>query len=144
MSARYGVDAAAGLSTTAQARLARGGTNRVVEQERESLWASILEEIREPMILLLLGTGVLFGLWSNLGDALIIFAIIAVVVGVEIYNERRAEPAIATLAQLAESTVAVRRDGQSGSSCANGWQVSHSCENVGSSLSRWCLSSWHF
>ena len=50
------------------------------------------------MILLLLGTGVLFGLWSNLGDALIIFAIIAVVVGVEIYNERRAEPAIATLA----------------------------------------------
>jgi hypothetical protein len=95
------------------------------------------------MILLLLGTGVLFGLWSNLGDALIIFAIIAVVVGVEIYNERRAEPAIATLAQLAESTVAVRCDRQSGSSCATGWEVSHPCDNVCSSLSRWCLSSWH-
>jgi Ca2+-transporting ATPase len=104
VSARYGVDAAVGLSTTAQAGLARGGTNRLMEQERESLWASILEEIREPMILLLLGTGVLYGLWSNLGDALIIFAITAVVVGVEIYNERRAERAIATLAQLAEST----------------------------------------
>ena len=86
----------------------------------------------------------LYGLWSNLGDALIIVAIIAVVVGEEIYNERRAERAIAALAQLATPTVAVRRNGQSGSSCANGWDVSHACDNVGSSLSRWCLSSWHF
>jgi hypothetical protein len=68
---------------------------------------------------------VLYGLWSNLGVALIIFAIIAVVVGVEIYNERRAECAIAALAQLAAPTVAVRCNGQPGTSCANGWEVSH-------------------
>jgi hypothetical protein len=41
---------------------------------------------------------VLYVLWNNLGDALIIVASIAVVVGVEIYNERRAERAIAALA----------------------------------------------
>ncbi|HEX8036088.1 MAG TPA: cation-transporting P-type ATPase [Ktedonobacterales bacterium] len=93
-------------------RLAQTGPNRLTAAKRESVWGTVLEEVREPMILLLLGTGVLYGIWGGIADALTIFAIIAVVVGVEVINERRAESALDALRQLAAPTVLVRRGGQ--------------------------------
>jgi P-type Ca2+ transporter type 2C len=93
-------------------RLARTGPNRLTVAKRESVWETVLEEVREPLILLLLGTGVLYGIWGGITDALSIFAIIAVVVGVEIINERRAETALDALRRLAAPTALVRRGGQ--------------------------------
>lgn len=103
----------AGLDTAeVTERLARIGPNRLTVAKHESLWSTILEEVREPMILLLLGTGVLYGIWGGITDALTIFAIIAVVLGVEVVNEWRAESALAALQQLATPTVLVRRGGE--------------------------------
>src|SRR5690349_8229110 len=45
-------------------RLARSGPNRLSEDDREPLWREFLEELREPMILLLLVTGVLYAVWG--------------------------------------------------------------------------------
>jgi P-type Ca2+ transporter type 2C len=93
-------------------RLAQFGPNRLREAKRETLGQVFLEEIREPMILLLLVTGLLYSVWGKLADALTIFLVILVLVGVEVLNEYRAKRAIAGLSKLSEPTASVRRDGQ--------------------------------
>jgi Ca2+-transporting ATPase len=111
--ARLGVSEATGLGAEeARRRLAQFGPNRLHEEKREAIWEIFLEEIREPMILLLLVTGILYALWGEPSDALTIFAVILTLVGVEVFNEHRAENAIAALRQLAEPTASVRRDGR--------------------------------
>lgn len=97
--------------TEATARLATYGPNRLRAEHHESLWETILEELREPMILLLLATGVAYALVGGLEDALVIIGIIVVVITVEVFNERRAEQALVALNQLAEPQALVVRDG---------------------------------
>jgi P-type Ca2+ transporter type 2C len=92
--------------------LSQFGPNRLREAKQETLWRVFLEEIREPMILLLLVTGLLYSVWGNLADALAIFCVILVLVGVEVLNEYRAKRAIAGLSKLSEPTAFVHRGGQ--------------------------------
>ena len=56
----------------AQARLARFGPNRLFTPAPVRFWAIAAEEIREPMILLLLVLDVFYRLWGGLGDAITI------------------------------------------------------------------------
>src|SRR5260221_1117645 len=105
------VTPASGLTAAeVERRLATSGPNRLRAERRESLVEEIVEELREPMILFLLATGVVYAAVGGLTDALTSFAIILVVLGVEIFNERRAQTALAGLRQLAEPTALVRRD----------------------------------
>ncbi len=93
--ARLGTDGQSGLSAAAIAqRLAQYGPNRPAQDEREPWWEELLEELREPTVVLLLVTGVLYSLWGKLEDAVTIFAVILVVAGVELFNEQRARQAI--------------------------------------------------
>ena len=56
----FGTDSSTGLDeATVLQRLAQFGPNRLAEAKQQTIWQVFLEEIREPMILLLLGTGVL-------------------------------------------------------------------------------------
>jgi len=108
---RFPPDVAAGLtSEEARRRLAAMGPNRLREAKRESLVDVFLQEVREPMILLLLVTGVLYSIWGKPEDAITIFAVILTLVGVEVWNEHRAERAIASLRELAEPTAPALRD----------------------------------
>jgi len=110
---RTPIEAARGLTgEEVRAALTRDGPNRVHEDRRESLLETFLEEIREPMILLLLATGALYSVWGKLEDAITIFAVILVLVGVEAGNERRAERAIRSLSKLSEPTAVTLRDGR--------------------------------
>jgi len=110
---RFPLDVAGGLtSEEARRRLAAMGPNRLREVKRESLLEVFLEEVREPMILLLLVTGVLYSIWGKPEDAVTIFAVILALVGVEVWNEHRAERAIASLRELAEPTAPASRDGR--------------------------------
>ena len=97
---------------TVDFRLKQFGPNRLREAKQETLLRVFLEEIREPMILLLLVTGLLYSVWGNLADALTIFFVILVLVSVEVINEYRAKRAIAGLSKLSEPTASVHRDGQ--------------------------------
>ncbi len=109
---RLGLEGTSGLSEAeAQRRLASVGPNRLHEEKREPVWATFLEELREPMILLLLFTGVLYVIWGELSDALTIFFVILTLNTVEVFNEHRARKAIQALGKLAEPTATVRRDG---------------------------------
>src|SRR5512143_663538 len=103
---------ATGLSTSeARSRLARFGPNRLAKPYQVKFWAIAKEEVTEPMILLLLGVGVLYSVWGKLEDALTIFSIIIVLTFVEVWNEFRAKKAIASLSKLAAPRTRVVRDG---------------------------------
>jgi Ca2+-transporting ATPase len=96
----------------AASRLASTGPNRLVEERRITFLAVLREEVAEPMILLLLAVGVLYALTGELRDALAIFAIIAAVILVEVFNEYRAKAAIVSLGRLAAPSTLVIRGGQ--------------------------------
>ncbi|MES4793383.1 MAG: hypothetical protein C4321_10785, partial [Chloroflexota bacterium] len=101
-------------------RLVQVGANRVAPCEREGPLERFVEELREPMILLLVGTGVLYSVWGELRDAITIFAIISLLIAAEIFNERRAERAIDALAELpAGGTVSVIAAGRTARVVAN-------------------------
>jgi Ca2+-transporting ATPase len=96
----------------AKARLTREGKNTLAEEKEVSWWKEALEELTEPMILLLLLIGVLYSVWGHLEDAVTIFAVILTLVIVEVYNELRAEKTILALNKLSEPTTTVRRGGK--------------------------------
>jgi len=109
----FGTNSNTGLNeSTVKPRLAQFGPNRLAEAKQQTIWQVFLEEIREPLILLLLGTGILYSVWGSISDALTILVVILLLVGAEVFNEYRAKKAIAGLSQLSEPTATVRRDGQ--------------------------------
>src|SRR6266480_1656415 len=109
----FGTNSSTGLDeATVLQRLAQFGPNRLAEARQQTIWQVFLEEICEPLILLLLGTGVLYSVWGNFEDALVIFSVILLLVGAEVFNEYRAKKAIAGLSTLYEPTAVVRRNGQ--------------------------------
>ncbi len=90
----------------AKARLTRFGRNTLTEEKKEPFWEEFFEELREPMVLMLLVTGVLYAVWGELADAVTIFVIILALNTVEVVNEQRSKKAIASLRKLAEPTAA--------------------------------------
>jgi Ca2+-transporting ATPase len=109
-----GVNAGTGLTNEEAAqRLAKFGPNKLVEQREIRFLGILKEEITEPMILLLLAVGVLYGILDpNIADALTIIAVITILVLVEVWNEYRAKRSIAALRQLAPPTTFVLRNGK--------------------------------
>jgi Ca2+-transporting ATPase len=109
-----GVNPDVGLTNEEAAqRLAKFGPNKLVEEREIRFLAILKEEITEPMILLLLVVGVLYGILDpNLADALTIIAVITILVLVEVWNEFRAKRSIAALKKLASPTAMVLRNGE--------------------------------
>ena len=102
----------AGLtSQEAKTRLGQFGQNSLTEEKKESFLQEFFEELREPMVLMLLVTGVLYAIWGELSDAITIFVIILTLNTVEVVNEQRSKKAIASLRKLAEPNTFICRDG---------------------------------
>lgn len=101
-------------SEEAEARLKRYGENVLLEEEQESFLDALKEEVREPMILLLLSVGVLYSILGSdhILDAVTIFTVIIVLVSVEVYNEYKAEQGVESLKKLTSPTSIVLRDGK--------------------------------
>lgn len=96
----------------ARSRLAQVGPNTLMEEKKESFGKEFLEELTEPMVLMLLVTGVLYTIWGELADAITIFVIILTLNTVEVVNEVRSKKAIASLRKLAEPATTVQRSGR--------------------------------
>lgn len=104
-------DGSRGLSAQeAVTRLSQVGPNLLFTPAPVRFWATAAEELREPMILLLILIGVLYAFWGELRDAITIFVVIVFLVMAEVINEFRAKRAIAALEQLSEPKSPVRRD----------------------------------
>jgi len=83
----------------------------VDQPKGESIIEELLESLREPLQLLLIGVGVLSAIWGELRDAIAIFGIIGLVAGIETATEIKAHRALDALRSLAAPLARVFRDG---------------------------------
>lgn len=103
-----------GLSSAqADSRLAAYGRNAVDPAKfGPGLLAVVWEEVREPMILLLLVVAVLYSALGTPLDAVTICVTVVLVVAVEVATEYRAKTALRKLGRTLPCSVAVLRDGE--------------------------------
>ncbi len=102
----------AGLSSAeAVQRLRRYGPN-ALGTHRVRPAAVLFRQIRNPILILLLGAALVSGLTGGGTNALIIAVIVALSVGLGFFNEYRAETAMAALRAQIRHEAEVRRDGQ--------------------------------
>jgi len=101
-----------GLSSAdAARRLGQFGPNALgVHRVRAA--AVLLRQLRNPILILLLGAALVSGLTGGGTNALIIAVIVALSVGLGFFNEYRAERAMAALRAQIRHEAEVRRDGQ--------------------------------
>ncbi len=116
--ADLGTTVTAGLdSAEARRRIERFGPNELVERGGRTIGQIIWEQISSAMIVVLLVAGVLAFFFKGDGsgvpaDSIAIFAIVVLFVVLGVFQEYRAQKAIAALKQMAAPTVRVRREGQ--------------------------------
>ena len=107
-----GVDVATGLSAReAVSRLSATGPNDLPAEPRRSVLRSVLSELRETMIIVLLAAAVLTAVTGDLTDCAVILLVIAVNTTAGVVQERRAVGAVAALRTLSTPQSTVRRDG---------------------------------
>jgi Ca2+-transporting ATPase len=101
----------AGLSSEeATARLAEFGRNEVRVHQRVSTWSSVGGQLRDPLILVLLGAAILTIATGDWVDAAVIAVVVTANSAVGVVQEVRADRAVTSLSQLASPTVRVVRD----------------------------------
>ena len=106
------MDALSGLTQDeADRRLARFGPNELPRPKGRNLPRIILETVREPMFLLLLGAAVLYLVLGDLGEGAFLLAGAIVAVGLVALQEARSERALAVLREFAQAQARVIRDG---------------------------------
>ncbi|MBN9101044.1 MAG: cation-transporting P-type ATPase [Pseudonocardia sp.] len=112
VAAAVDTDPARGLDDAdAAARLASTGPNEVPREPPRSLLHSVLAQLRETMILVLLGAAVLTAATGDLADCVVILLVVAVNTVVGVVQERRAVGAVAALTSLAAPRCTVLRRG---------------------------------
>ncbi len=108
-----GIEAITGLSEIeAQKRLKDEGYNELPSQKRQSIAAILLHVLLEPMLLLLLGAGLIYIILGEKQDALMLLIFVFVVVGITFYQQRKTERALEALKNLSSPRALVIRDGQ--------------------------------
>lgn len=99
-------------SSEAEKRLEEAGENKITQSRNITFWEILWEEVREPLILMLLVIGILYSIWGDIGDAVMIICVILTVSLVEVYTEYKAKKNIESLKTLAMPTTWVIRDGK--------------------------------
>jgi len=102
-----------GLSETdAQARLKSEGYNELPRPDRRTPFRIVLEVLREPMLALLLGGGVVYLALGDLKEALILLAFATLSVLITVVQETRTEHVLEALRELTSPRALVIRDGE--------------------------------
>ena len=95
----------------ARARAEEVGRNEVAARPPAPVWHRVLAQLRDPLLLVLLGAAALTLATGDLTDAAVILLVIVVNTSVGVSQEVRAEAAIAALSRLAAPHARVVRDG---------------------------------
>jgi Ca2+-transporting ATPase len=102
----------AGLTEDEAARRLRAeGPNELASAEQRGIFHTLLGVLREPMLLLLLAAGALYLVLGDPGEALTLLAMVAIVVGITLVQERRTEHAVEALRDLSSPRALVVRGG---------------------------------
>jgi P-type Ca2+ transporter type 2C len=107
-----GADSQPGLTEAeAEARLRREGYNELPRREGRSSLRIVVEVLREPMLALLLGGGVVYLLLGDLREALLLLIFGAMSIVITIVQEARTERVLEALRDLTSPRALVVRDG---------------------------------
>jgi Ca2+-transporting ATPase len=98
-------------SAEARARLTSHGPNQIASSARSSIPAQVLEQLRDPRVLVLRLAAVLTTVTGDRPDTVVILLVVVMNTTVGIVQHRRAEQAVAALGALAPQETTVRRDG---------------------------------
>ena len=105
-------DATVGLAADEAAqRWMEHGPNELVERAQRRAWGILWEQIREPMVVLLLVAAGVSGFVHEFTDVVVILTIVVLNTLLGFVQDYRAEKAMAALKRLAAPEVTVRRDG---------------------------------
>jgi len=91
-------------------RLKQDGPNELPTQKSKSVFTIFFNVVREPMLLLLLGSGLIYVFLGDIKDALMLLSFVFVVVGITFYQERKTERALEALRNLSSPRALVIRD----------------------------------
>ena len=110
---RHGVAAEQGLSEDEAAqRLAQQGPNRPPEHPGRSAWARLADQLRAPLVLVLIGAGSITAFLGEWVDAGVIFGVVAINAAIGYVQEGKAAAALAALAKSLATEVTVLRGGR--------------------------------
>lgn len=104
-------------SAEAAARLEKYGKNKLAAAKGKSLIARFFEQLRDPMIIILLVAALISGVLAvieneSFADVIIILAVVVVNAVLGVYQESKAEKAIEALQEMSAATSKVLRDGK--------------------------------
>ena len=87
------------------------GFNELPEQETKSFWEKLIAQFRDVLILILIGASIISFFVGEGVDAMIIIAIVIINAFLGIYQEGKAEEAVAALRKMASPEAKVIRNG---------------------------------
>ncbi len=96
----------------AEQRLREDGPNALPGKGKRSLFALAIDVLKEPMLLLLLGGGLIYLLLGDVHEALMLLAFAGLSVVIELVQEGRTDRAISALGELGAPHAVVIRDGE--------------------------------
>ena len=109
---RLTVDSATGLNEDeAAVRLAEHGPNCLTEVPGMPAWRRFAAQLTEPLVLVLIASGVITSALGEIVDASVIFGVVFINAMIGYWQEAKAEGALAALARSVATPVTVRRDG---------------------------------
>ena len=107
-------DSVKGLTTLeAQARLKKYGKNEFSPPEKESIFAKIFDNLKEPLIVILIVSAVISLLMGHIYDGIGILAAVLIATTIAVVQEGRSDKAFEALSRQSENiNVRVIRDGE--------------------------------
>src|SRR5512135_1020395 len=102
-----------GLSAAeVEARIKRDGLNEIGREKRPSPLMRLWDNVKNPLVLLLIALGVLSYLTGDLRATIVIFVMVVLGIVLRFYQEMRADNAAEKLKAMVNTTATVVRDGQ--------------------------------
>jgi Mg2+-importing ATPase len=102
-----------GLSTLeAESRLKRYGRNEIAREKRQSPLMRLLDNVKNPLVILLSALGVLSYLTGEIRATTVIFVMVVLGIVLRFYQEMRADNAAEKLKAMVNITATVVRDGK--------------------------------
>jgi Mg2+-importing ATPase len=102
-----------GLSAAeADARVKRYGLNEIAREKRQSPLMRLWDNVRNPLVILLTGLGILSYLTGDLRATVVIFVMVLLGIVLRFYQEMRADNAAEKLKAMVNTTATVVRDGK--------------------------------
>jgi len=113
MNSSSNIDHISGLSENEALKILKtDGYNELPTQKKQSSLSILLRVLSEPMLLLLIGGGVIYLLMGEPKDALMLLSFVFVVIGITFYQERKTEKTLEALRNLSSPKALVIREGK--------------------------------